>query len=614
MSRKLISLMITLFFVSTVISSVAQQNTFESHSTTELIESSYSTVFTRGAQTIDIPESFDLRDVEGQNFVSSVKSQTGGTCWCHGTMASLESNVLRTGIWNEYFPDIQDPNFAEYHLDWWNGFNSYYNQDVPDAEGLQVHMGGDYLVSAAYFSRGEGAVFDENANDDTEDDIPWYQNSPDRFSEDYVVFYPTEIEWFTVGSNLSNIDVIKEHIMTHGALGTCMCYSNRYIDTFNDSYCAHYQYGSEDPNHAIAIIGWDDNLVTQAPEPGAWLCKNSWGSSFCDGGYFWISYYDEHSGHHPEMGAVSFQQVIPNPFSHFYYHDYHGWRDTFTESNEVFNAFTSVSDDMLSAVSFYTAEDNVEYTVKIFDTFQNNQLSNELAYTSGIIDHTGFHTIPLDQRVNLSEDDDFFVYLKLSHGGQPIDRTSEIPVLLGSTFANTVVPSSANVGESFYYNNESWIDLYTYDFPSNLWNKTANFCVKALTAKKADLSCDDSINWKRVKPGEEVTYTISIENTGESFSQLSWEIAETPSWGTWTITPESGIMLTPEQGSLNLEITVIAPDNKNKEFNDDLKIVNSLDSSDFELVPITLKTIRAVDQHPMLELVQHLFSFFFDSS
>ena len=85
--------------------------------------------------------------------------------------------------------------------------------------------------------------------------------------------------------------------------------------------------------------------------------------------------------------------------------------------------------------------------------------------------------------MNLSKDDDFFVYLKLSHGGQPIDRTSEIPVLLGSTFANTVVPSSASVGESFYYNNGSWIDLYTYDFPSNLWNKTANFCVKALTAK-----------------------------------------------------------------------------------------------------------------------------------
>jgi cathepsin L len=36
-------------------------------------------------------------------------------------------------------------------------------------------------------------------------------------------------------------------------------------------------------NHAIALIGWDD-------EKGAWLVKNSWGKQMGEDGYFYIKY------------------------------------------------------------------------------------------------------------------------------------------------------------------------------------------------------------------------------------------------------------------------------------------------------------------------------------
>ncbi|PID94055.1 MAG: hypothetical protein CSA95_04655 [Bacteroidetes bacterium] len=423
-----------------------------------------------------LPDTYDLRNVDGASYVTSVKSQQGGTCWTHGTMASIEGNLMITNIWEES-GETGEPALAEYHLDWWNGFNQYNNDDLtpPSGSGLEVHMGGDYRVATAYLSRGEGAV--------REIDGQQYENPPQRHLDSYHYFYPRTVEWYTIGDNLENINTIKQKIMDHGVIATCMFYDNAFI---NWDYI-HYQPPTDpsDPNHSVAIIGWDDNLVTQAPEPGAWLCKNSWGTWWGNNGYFWISYYDKHACRNVEMGAISFQEVEPMKYEKVFYHDYHGWRDQLEEVTTAANRFELNENCILEAVSFFSNAENVDYTVTIFKQMGEDGPEEALAEISGNIEHIGFHTFDLPESVELMDMSEFVIQLELSDGGIPYDRTSDIPVLLGAPNRRTIVESTAAENQSFYLNPEDglWKDFYNYEDPSG-YEHTGNFCIKGLCTTK----------------------------------------------------------------------------------------------------------------------------------
>jgi len=420
------------------------------------------------------PEFFDLRNVDGQSYVTSIKNQKGGTCWTHGAMAAIESNLLISGNWT-VSGDSGEPNLAEYHLDWWNGFNQFANDDIVphDSSGLEVHYGGDYMVASAYFSRGEGAVRDI---DGQSYDIP-----PERYDTSYHYYYPREIQWHILEEDFGNMDLLKNIIMTHGAVGTSMLIDFDYFDNFFNSW---YQPPDDatPPNHAVAIVGWSDLRTTQAPLPGAWLIKNSWGGN----GYFWISYYDRWCAKRPEMGFVSFQDVERMEYNHVYYHDYHGWRGIRGNCCQIFNAFAAQGGDELGAVSFFTTDDSVDYTIRVYDYFDGEELSGIMSEKSGFAEYKGFHTVDFDEPIELSyRDDSFYVYLDLSNCYQAYDKTSQVSLLLGSS-ARPTVRSRAAPGQSYFNGVNGWSDLFLSD-------NSANFCVKGLSNIFVSFDCDTSV-------------------------------------------------------------------------------------------------------------------------
>lgn len=473
------------------------------------------------------PAAYDLRDVAGDSYVTPIKTQLDGTCWAHAAVAAMESNLLVTGNWAA---DGQSglPSLAEYHMDWWNGFNQWHNDDAPpQGTELAVHWGGDYLVAAAYAARGEGPV--RNADGQS------YGIAPPRMHWSFATWYPWHIEWYTLGADLSGIDALKQAVMDHGAVGTCL-YWGAAGTFYRPATATHYQPQADAryPDHAVAIVGWDDaHPVAGAPGPGAWLCKNSLGSAWGDGGYFWVSYHDKWAARHPKLGAVSFRDVRRGAWEQVYYHDTHGWRGALSGVARAVNVFTATDHHDIAALSFVTTEDDVGYTATVYDRFEGGMLLEPLATVGGTFARRGMHTVELPSPAYVTPGNTFFVCLETSNAEQAYDATSEVNVLLGDVQSVAVVPSAADAGQSYYWNGSHWVDLTEY-LPD------ANFCTKALAVPHAwaitlqfDSLFDDgpSPGWvfqnAEVATGDRHAAELTIVMTAENLPGEPYEVTLT---------------------------------------------------------------------------------------
>jgi hypothetical protein len=127
-----------------------------------------------------------------------------------------------------------------------------------------------------------------------------------------------------------------------------------------------------------------------------------------------------------------------------------------------------------------------------------------------------------------------------------------------------------------------------------------------------DLECYGTMSWNEVTPESEVTGQFTIENKGDSQSQLNWSIDETPQWGEWMFDPSEGTGLTPEDGPVIVNVNVVAPEEPNWDLEGEIKIVNTDNNSDFNTIQVSLSTPKSrvyqfymmiqdfLDDHPYL--------------
>ncbi len=194
------------------------------------------------------PSKFDWRD---QNGTTTAKSQGNcGSCWAFAAVATMEHmHKIATG---------EEIDMSEQWLIECN----------PDNMGCN----GGLTRRALNFIRDNGGIPAESC-------MP-YQAVDNLPCDDSCRLVAGCLGFDNVGST---VEEIKEALQE----GPVPCSVHVYDEWYAYTGGCFEHAGSEQTDHAVVIVGWDDTLCGGT---GAWLIKNSWGASWGYDGYGYIKY------------------------------------------------------------------------------------------------------------------------------------------------------------------------------------------------------------------------------------------------------------------------------------------------------------------------------------
>ena len=539
----------------------------------------------RSAQE-ELPAAYNT--IDAGRVTTQVRDQAGwGTCWAFAATGSIASSL---------YDELQEntPVLSPAHLAYFAFHGKANPEDPADKTDGDTYLpyeydesminddyreyvgGGNTFCSTATFTRGVGPALEEVAPYPDPfyevDKTPWLDLDPSiQFEQAYrlddSIYLPTKNadgELDTTAIKKALMENGGSLVVAYDSSGTrAFYYEEEYQPAMigddgngNKVIMTHYT-GSDfgDCNHAVQIVGWDDNIPKEyfqdaqgnSPEhDGGWLIRNSWGDWSYMHGYFYMS-YDEGT-----ITEVSQYQVgDADEFDHTYQYDGTGWSMSAGAEDKatavpMANIFTATSDETLRAVSFYTTDANAEYSIQVYtDTNNYNPTSGNKAYAepqTGMEQYPGYHTVYLDEPVNLKEGENYAVVVTMQN---PLGRAYPVACEMNATLDNFRVQAAIDNHQSFISidGGKSWIDLadvgenYTAhskrvdpnsqnqedwtgniepgtsgvnievagDFDGDVWDNLANVCLKAFTTEGND---EDAVT-----PAEAKLLTITYDPT-----------------------------------------------------------------------------------------------------
>lgn len=397
-----------------------------------------------------LPARYNLAE---NGFVTDVKNQQdSGNCWAFAALASLETCVLKASNKTFNFSVENMKNLIEMY--------SAYGWKMETNEGGYNGMPMGYLASWL------GPV---NATLDPFDDKGTL--SPLLDSEMHI----QNIYVLPARTSYTDNDAIKEAILKYGGLYASYYHSAGY---FNSKTNAYYDPYTGNGNHAITVVGWDDNysknnFYTAPAGDGAFIVKNSWGSSWGDNGYFYISYYGR------VLFAVNkdnqaFTYILNDTvrYTKNYQYDVAGMTDYLITGKKTVwykNIYNATGNEAIAAVStFFNTTVDYEISIYVNDVLQLTQ--------NGRHEGSGYYTIPLKEYVPVAVGDIFKIVVKLAN---PQNGYAAVPISEQlSTTRCYYAP-----GVSYFSNDgKKWTDLY--DYSASAYSHTYNSqvaCLKAFT-------------------------------------------------------------------------------------------------------------------------------------
>lgn len=436
-------------------------------------------------ETESLPESFDLRDVEGENYVTSVKNQgSSGLCWAYASLGACESTILKNGytIEDDWLDSNGELTFSVGSLAWY----AYTNRNIPGSS-----IQGDYITLSGKGYNGGNAAIACYALASGEN-LQLEQNAPlSRWSKGYseyqrfVSYYRVANSDLIYAQDDTTVDTVKSWLMDTGAVMGSFYSKSTFYDNGNSSAYYQTKYSSKSANHAILIVGWDDNYAAENFSPscrpssdGAWLVRNSWGSDGAYGGYFWMSYEE------PSLCELARFQVEERADNETLYQYDGAVSLTGTKAKYLANVYTAEKDGTITEVmipnlSMNSSTGKCQISIYRLDAQSESPTDGTLlSQTTTTFNHYGYKGFSI-KSTPVQEGEQFSVVISMSNAitGRYTPGTMYLP--LESTNADAVVSRNCHIseGQSYIYDGD-WYDIAEYRTMYDSYSTVGNAAIK----------------------------------------------------------------------------------------------------------------------------------------